>query len=351
MRSSTLISCATLAGVATALGFACGAAITPEKKLPGAGSAGDDGTGVLARASSENSLFGLLDGAVERSRKTYGGRVFGGNTYGGTRYGNYRFQRGDRDLRSNPSRQYQAGYFPTSSGKTGNLHGTVTWPKAPKALATLPLARSRSLSADGQGCPRTIANETLRIDRRKRVAGAVVYLERIYVGRQGVLDPHNYNSALQLGGTLRLRECTFRPHVQVVAPIGARLRLLNSDRTARTWRLANGDNSEMTLDMRGFASRQFTLADQGMLEIRDRPGNAWVVVAGHPYYTVSDADGQFRLYDVPPGKYTLVVWHEPVAIRTRGDQVVYTKAVTHKSKIEVRVGKNKNIAVKLPAVK
>ncbi len=37
---------------------------------------------------------------------------------------------------------------------------------------------------------------------------------------------------------------------------------------------------------------------------------AYVVVLKTPYYAVSDKNGEFVIKDVPPGKYTLKVWHE-----------------------------------------
>jgi hypothetical protein len=35
-----------------------------------------------------------------------------------------------------------------------------------------------------------------------------------------------------------------------------------------------------------------------------------VVVAEHPYYAVTNERGEFALENVPPGNYTLQVWHE-----------------------------------------
>jgi hypothetical protein len=35
-----------------------------------------------------------------------------------------------------------------------------------------------------------------------------------------------------------------------------------------------------------------------------------VIVADHPFYAVTDAQGRFTLGNVPPGQYTLQVWHE-----------------------------------------
>ncbi|MEZ5421113.1 MAG: carboxypeptidase regulatory-like domain-containing protein [Vicinamibacterales bacterium] len=38
--------------------------------------------------------------------------------------------------------------------------------------------------------------------------------------------------------------------------------------------------------------------------------SAFVVVFNHPYFQVTDADGRFRIDNVPPGTYTVVGWHE-----------------------------------------
>jgi hypothetical protein len=44
---------------------------------------------------------------------------------------------------------------------------------------------------------------------------------------------------------------------------------------------------------------------------------SWVVVAEHPYYAITGDDGEFSLANVPPGRYTLEVWHETLRPVTR----------------------------------
>lgn len=42
---------------------------------------------------------------------------------------------------------------------------------------------------------------------------------------------------------------------------------------------------------------------------------AWVRIFDHPYFAVTDADGNFELKKAPAGKYRLVVWHESAGFR------------------------------------
>ena len=56
--------------------------------------------------------------------------------------------------------------------------------------------------------------------------------------------------------------------------------------------------------------------------------SAWIVVAEHPYYAVTDADGAFTLPNVPSGTYTIEYWHGTFGMRaaavtvTAGETVV-----------------------------
>ncbi len=49
---------------------------------------------------------------------------------------------------------------------------------------------------------------------------------------------------------------------------------------------------------------------------------AWIIVAEHPYYTLTDADGQFRLENVPEGSYRIRAWHEELGKHSVQEVVV-----------------------------
>ena len=44
--------------------------------------------------------------------------------------------------------------------------------------------------------------------------------------------------------------------------------------------------------------------------------DAWIVVVGHPYHVVTDETGSFVIENVPPGNYTLEIWHETLGTNT-----------------------------------
>jgi hypothetical protein len=44
---------------------------------------------------------------------------------------------------------------------------------------------------------------------------------------------------------------------------------------------------------------------------------AYIVALETPYFAVSDEDGSYEIKDVPPGKYTLKIWHK----RLKGSSV------------------------------
>jgi plastocyanin len=116
------------------------------------------------------------------------------------------------------------------------------------------------------------------------------------------------------------RGCSFRPHV-VVLPAGGTLDILNSDGILHNVHTYSTSNPAINKAMPKFKKR--------MSEKFDRPEfirlacdahawmGGWIVVAANPYYAVTDQDGLFKVEEVPPGTYTLEVWHESLGRVTR----------------------------------
>ena len=45
--------------------------------------------------------------------------------------------------------------------------------------------------------------------------------------------------------------------------------------------------------------------------------NAYAGVVAHPFFAVSKADGSFEIKGLPPGSYTIEVWHEQLGTQTQ----------------------------------
>ena len=45
--------------------------------------------------------------------------------------------------------------------------------------------------------------------------------------------------------------------------------------------------------------------------------HGWFAVVKTSHYAVSDGSGEFKLPNLPPGKYTLTAWHESYGTQTQ----------------------------------
>jgi hypothetical protein len=57
---------------------------------------------------------------------------------------------------------------------------------------------------------------------------------------------------------------------------------------------------------------------------------AYIIVTEHPYAAVTNADGDFVLDHVPPGRYTLCLWHERLGALKTPVSVTIGQAVSLK---------------------
>ncbi|MHC4413685.1 MAG: carboxypeptidase regulatory-like domain-containing protein [Planctomycetota bacterium] len=201
------------------------------------------------------------------------------------------------------SAQSRKGYAETVVENGGSIVGTVRFDGA------TPTPDSVAVTTKEEICHTDpIHSEKLVVSSDGMVRWAVASLKGITTGKAfPEAEEPDERPALDQRG------CVFRPHV-VVVPRGQPLRILNSDgvlHNVHTWpkknRSANmampGPIKEMKMRFRRAERIRVTCDIHRWME-------AWVVVAEHPYYAVSDENGELKLTDVPPGTYTLRLWHE-----------------------------------------
>ena len=146
---------------------------------------------------------------------------------------------------------------------------------------------------------------------------AVVYLETAPRGA--------FEEDLPARRRMDQRNETFLPHVLAVAT-GTIVDFPNNDSTYHNvfslskakrfdlGRYARGRSKSVRFDQPGIV-RVFCDIHSHM--------SAFVLVFGHPYFATTDADGRYRIDDIPPGTYTVVAWHEG---RTRDSRSVVIPA-------------------------
>ncbi len=107
------------------------------------------------------------------------------------------------------------------------------------------------------------------------------------------------------------RECRFVPHVSVLT-VGSTIEASNSDALLHNVHLYGAAQANIALPFRGLRVEK-TVTTPGLIVIKcDVHGwmQAFVRVDSHPFHAVSDADGHFRIPDIPAGTHDLEIWHE-----------------------------------------
>jgi len=121
--------------------------------------------------------------------------------------------------------------------------------------------------------------------------------------------------------TIDQKGCVFLPRI-AGAQVDQPLRLLNSDPMAHNVHglAKNSRQWNFSLGVKG-AARTITVdKPEVMIEIKCdiHPWmRTYLGIFAHPYFALSGADGRFTLKDLPPGEYTIEVWHERFGTRSQ----------------------------------
>ena len=205
---------------------------------------------------------------------------------------------------------------PVTNG--GTVQGSVRLTGATPRLQPYPVTDPTQRGA----CTAAVQNEELVIGTGGSLGNAVIWIEGITAGaatRRAELE-------------LDQRGCRYTPRVQAAA-IGSQLTVISSDATLHNVHARDGKRSVFNLAMpaKGMRVRR-PLARPGVIEVKCDAGHtwmhAWIHVFNHPYFAVTAADGRFSIPNVPPGRYTVKVWHERYPVQTRQLDVAAGGAVT-----------------------
>ncbi|MGA2354667.1 MAG: carboxypeptidase-like regulatory domain-containing protein [Terriglobales bacterium] len=196
----------------------------------------------------------------------------------------------------------QSVYQVISFQDGGNIRGNVRWQGA------MPHLVSSEINKDTQICDPLGQKhrdlERLLIAPNGGVANTVVFLRNISKGK-----------AMDLPAARRFlnqKSCRYEPHILLV-PEQATLTVRDSDPLLHTVQMSGSADYNLPFIREG---QEITrpMTREGVVSMRCNAGHVWMngemIVARHPYYAVTDQDGNFELTDIPPGDYEIVAWHE-----------------------------------------
>ena len=205
-----------------------------------------------------------------------------------------------------------AGLATVRAASGGTIKGTAVL-KGPA-----PEARKITVTIDQYVCGKEKNAEDLVLSPQGGIRNAVVWL----------VNPPPASPAATPPPVIAVdqRECTFTPRVVVVAA-GGRIDFLNSDRLLHNLHSIPNANPPFNRTQPKGRTIPITFAHPEIIRVSCDLHSwmrGWVVVAEHPFYAVTDAGGEFALTGLPPGRYTVRVWHERLGTVSReiivGDQ-------------------------------
>jgi hypothetical protein len=187
---------------------------------------------------------------------------------------------------------------PLAADERGTLSGVVRLAGPAPARPALPVFKYPEV------CGQSVPDERLVVGPGGGVRYAVVTVEGVRDGATPERDAVH---------VLDNRGCRFEPHVQV-AEVGQWLQIRNGDPILHNAdaRLANETLFNLALPPGREVRRPLARAGRIAVtcDVRHTWMSAYVVVADHPYHSVTDAYGAYEIRDLPPGRYTMRVWHE-----------------------------------------
>jgi plastocyanin len=176
---------------------------------------------------------------------------------------------------------------------------------------SIPQPRKVPITIDQYVCGTEQSAGDLVVSSAGEIRNAVVWLENP--------PPGAPSAALAATTPMDQKECVFTPRVVLVRAPGT-VEFLNSDRLLHNLHSASKDNPSFNRTQPKGRTIPITFAKPEMVRIDCDLHSwmrGWVVVAPHAFYALTDGQGRFRFDQVPPGQYTLRLWHERLGESSR----------------------------------
>jgi len=196
------------------------------------------------------------------------------------------------------ARDARAVYREVTVTGGGTIAGQV------KIVGEAPLLPAQPVFKHQDVCGTSLPDPRLVVEPSGALQNAVVYLNDISEGK-----PIPREQPVMLDNV----KCSFVPHVSS-ATVGQMLAIHNSDPFLHDAHGLLGSRTVFNVAIPKGQTARRPLAYSGLIHINCNVRHTWMhaylYVSEHPYHAVSGPGGRFRIDEVPPGTYTLTVWHE-----------------------------------------
>ena len=204
-------------------------------------------------------------------------------------------------------------------GPSGSIRGRVRLQGAP------PKPASDTITQDQKVCGSSVSLPRIALGNDNAVEGAFVILEGVPNTGRAPLRPATQSILIDQ------KDCVYVPNAMIV-PLGSKVEISNSDPILHNVNGAQAKDGEMQKIFNYAQARQgqretldMSMTKPGMIFLSCDAGhpwmNAYVYVATDPYVALTDKNGEFVIRDVPPGTYTLKMWHEGVTLKKINKQL------------------------------
>lgn len=199
------------------------------------------------------------------------------------------------------------GYIGEDVPDGGSISGTI------KYNGTAPAPKKLTVDKDVAVCGRQEKTaEDLLVGANGGIKNVVVSITNIGRGKKLVLP----NKPIQIDQL----DCQFTPHI-VLVPANTKMEVLNSDGILHNIHTYSVKNPPLNKAQPKFMKKmELTFAQPEIVKVTCDAHNwmrAFIVVQGHPYHALTDANGNFKIDNVPPGTYTLEFWQESLGKQTQ----------------------------------
>ena len=201
----------------------------------------------------------------------------------------------------------------------GAIQGMVTFSGPPPAPRKLPVTIDQYGGGDAKDA------DDLLLSSKLGIRNVVAWIENppAESASPGTAAAASRPSGQSAAVEMDQKGCVFAPRV-VLVPVGGTVNFLNSDRLLHNLHGRPKANAPFNRTQSKGRTIPLTFAQPEIFAVDCDLHSwmkAWVVVAEHPFYAVSDAEGRFTLDGVPPGRYKVRLWHEALGAVTRDVEV------------------------------